>query len=102
VEVVSYRLRVRAPVPRYIPVAEKAGPKAAAPESKGTRTVWFDGVSATGTVLYERDGLAVGASVKGPAIVEQFDATTVIPSGWSATVDEYRNLILVREGRRNG
>jgi len=26
--------------------------------------------------------------------VEQFDATTVVPSGWSGTVDPYRNLIL--------
>jgi N-methylhydantoinase A len=30
----------------------------------------------------------------GPAIVEQFDATTAIPPGWGATVDGFRNLIL--------
>jgi N-methylhydantoinase A len=35
--------------------------------------------------------------VFGPAIVEQFDATTVIPPDWSARVDSYRNLILERE-----
>ena len=29
-----------------------------------------------------------------PAIVEQFDATTVIPPGWTARTDGYRNLIL--------
>jgi N-methylhydantoinase A/oxoprolinase/acetone carboxylase beta subunit len=34
--------------------------------------------------------------VTGPAIVEQFDATTVIPAGWSGRVDGYRNLILER------
>jgi len=33
-------------------------------------------------------------TIAGPAIVEQFDATTVIPSGWSGRVDGYRNLIL--------
>ena len=27
-------------------------------------------------------------------IVEQFDATTVIPPGWRARVDGFRNLIL--------
>jgi len=35
--------------------------------------------------------------IAGPAIVEQFDATTVIPTGWTARVDGYRNLILQRE-----
>ena len=44
--------------------------------------------------IYERDRLDVGVIITGPAIVEQFDATTVIPSGWSGHVDGYRNLIL--------
>ena len=35
--------------------------------------------------------------IAGPAIVEQFDATTVIPAGWTARVDGLRNLILERE-----
>jgi N-methylhydantoinase A len=34
--------------------------------------------------------------ITGPAIVEQFDATTVIPPGWSARVDGLRNLLLER------
>ena len=33
---------------------------------------------------------------RGRRIVEQFDATTVIPPGWTAHVDGYRNLILAR------
>jgi N-methylhydantoinase A len=49
-------------------------------------------------VLYERDRLDVGAAITGPAIVEQFDATTVIPPGWRARVDARRNLILERRG----
>jgi len=31
-------------------------------------------------VLYERDRLDIGATINGPAIVEQFDATAVIPA----------------------
>jgi N-methylhydantoinase A/oxoprolinase/acetone carboxylase beta subunit len=42
------------------------------------------------------DRLAVGASFAGPAIVEQFDATSVVPPGWRATVDRYGSLILER------
>ena len=46
------------------------------------------------TAIYERDRLDVGTTLEGPSIVEQFDATTVIPPGWCAVVDGYRNLIL--------
>jgi N-methylhydantoinase A len=44
--------------------------------------------------VYERDRLPVGANLNGPAIIEQFDATTVIPPGWTARTDRFRNLIL--------
>jgi N-methylhydantoinase A len=97
VEVVSYRLRVRVAVPKYEPLAEaKAVPRSAAAARKGERTVYFDGATDMTAALYERDALAVGMTVAGPAIVEQFDATTVIAPGWRAEVDRYRNLILTR------
>ena len=47
-------------------------------------------------MLYERDRLDIGATIAGPAIVEQFDATTVIPPGWSGRVDGFGNLVLAR------
>jgi N-methylhydantoinase A len=98
VEVVSYRLRVRVDVPKYQPRQEAvpvAG-AATAGAAKGTRKVHFGGKSAVEATLYERDKLAVGAVITGPAIVEQFDATTVIPTGWTGRVDGYRNVILER------
>jgi N-methylhydantoinase A len=98
VELVSYRLRVRVPVPKYQAHEEKL-PATAPPSSaavKGKRTIHFDGSTAIEATLYERDRLALGAVIAGPAIVEQFDATTVIPSGWTAKVDGLRNLILER------
>ena len=39
--------------------------------------------------LYERDRLPPGARLAGPAIVEQFDATTVVPPGWTRAVDGF-------------
>jgi N-methylhydantoinase A len=39
------------------------------------------------TPIYLRERLAPGASLRGPAIVAQYDTTTVLPPGWSATVD---------------
>lgn len=95
-EVVSYRLRVRVPVPKYQARAETAPAKTQpiANAAKGQRQVYFDGKTATATVLYERDKLDIGAQIIGPAVVEQFDATSVIPPGWGARVDGTRNLIL--------
>ena len=99
VELVSYRLRVRLAVPRYEPAAADDVAAADAPSEavKGTRVVYFDADAGTATTIYERDRLPVGARLAGPAIVEQFDSTTVVPAGWTAQVDGYRNLILSRE-----
>jgi N-methylhydantoinase A len=96
VEVVSYRLRVRVTVPKYEPRAETptSAPRSSDIAVKGQRRIHFDGKNSVKARLYERDRLDIGAVVAGPAIVEQFDATTVIPPGWSGRVDGYRNLIL--------
>jgi N-methylhydantoinase A len=98
VEIVSYRLRVRVASPKYVPVAAPSSRPRAAPKAahKGTRGVRFDAARATEAALYERDRLPPGARLMGPAIVEQFDATTVVPPGWSATVDAFSNLVLAR------
>jgi N-methylhydantoinase A/oxoprolinase/acetone carboxylase beta subunit len=96
VEIVSYRLRVRVTVPKYQPrkAPTPASPRAANNAMKGKRKVHFDAKAATETTIYERDRLDIGVTITGPAIVEQFDATTVIPPGWRGCVDAYRNLVL--------
>jgi N-methylhydantoinase A len=98
VEVVSYRVRVRVTVPKYEPRAEPLPPTPRPSDIavKGKRRIHFDGKNSVEARLYERDRLDIGAVVSGPAIIEQFDATTVIPPGWSGRVDGYRNLILQR------
>jgi N-methylhydantoinase A len=99
VEVVSYRLRLRVAVPKFEPHAQESRASSSADATrKGERIVFFDAATATTAALYERDRLDVGTTLAGPAIVEQFDATTVIPPGWRATVDRYANLILLKGG----
>jgi N-methylhydantoinase A len=98
VEVVSYRLRARVAVPKY-QLRELSLPKADpdfAKAEKGHRTVWFDGRDGVEVPVYERDGLTRGARLAGPALVEQMDATTVIPTGWTVDVDAFGNLILTK------
>ena len=96
VEVVSYRLRVRVDVPKFEPVAAAAPAEIPGTAATGRREVYFDGRTATETDVYDRSDLAIGSAFDGPAIVEQFDATTVVPPGWRAGVDEFRNLVLER------
>jgi N-methylhydantoinase A len=95
VEIVSYRVRLRVTVPKYQPREEPV--RRARPVEhaiKSMRTVYFEPGSAVQATVYERDHLDLGAVFAGPAIVEQFDATTIVPAGWEARVDGYRNLVL--------
>jgi N-methylhydantoinase A len=99
VELVSYRLRVRVMVPKFAPVQEPAPatPRPIEAAIKGRRRLHLPGKDSVNAILYERDRLDIGAAVSGPAIIEQFDATTVLPPGWTGRVDGYRNLILRSE-----
>ena len=67
------------------------------PQPIGRRAVWFDGVSHD-AAIYQRETLAAGAAFSGPAIVEQFDSTTVVPPGMSARVDAYMNILIGTKG----
>jgi len=44
------------------------------------------------TAVYDRDQLAPGGELEGPAIVEERESTTVLPPGVRAVVDEYGSL----------
>jgi N-methylhydantoinase A len=96
VEIISYRMRVRVSVPKFSPRTLPARPASSPLPAavKGMRRVFFDAVKAIDTTIYDRDRLDVGVAFTGPAIVEQFDATTVVPPGWRASVDRYNNLVL--------
>lgn len=63
------------------------------PKTDNTREVWFDG-KAFMAMVFERENLAAGAMFVGPAIIEQFDSTTVIPPATTAEVDTYMNIII--------
>jgi N-methylhydantoinase A len=61
----------------------------------GQRAVWLpEARDFVTTPIYSREALAAGNRFAGPAIVEQMDATTVVPPGMTARVDAYLNLIL--------
>jgi N-methylhydantoinase A len=88
VEAVSLRVRAVLPPPRVDlrPHVEDGDARA------GTTTVWFDRPRRSTVLLRER--LRPGDSFDGPAIVPQMDATTVVPPGWRARVDDAANLVI--------
>jgi N-methylhydantoinase A len=59
------------------------------------RTAIFGGVPRKTRVLW-REGLAPGAAVAGPAVIEALDSTTVVPPGWTARVAEHGLLRITR------
>jgi N-methylhydantoinase A/oxoprolinase/acetone carboxylase beta subunit len=44
--------------------------------------------------VYRRETLRVGQMIQGPAVIEQFDSTTVITPKSRASVDPFGNLIV--------
>ena len=48
----------------------------------------------------DRDSLAAGDRIEGPAVIVDATATTVVEPGWAAEVDEAGNLILARVSPR--
>ena len=63
-----------------------------------TRPVWIPEAGGfSDCPIYDRTRLGPGHSVRGPAIVEQMDSTTLVLPGQRATVDSYLNLIIEEE-----
>jgi N-methylhydantoinase A len=97
VEVVSYRVRGIGLVPPVsLPKFEPKGGNVA-DALREARPVRFDGKTISCPV-YQREKLDVGLTLRGPAVLDQFDCTTVICAGQIARVDEWKNLIVTEEG----
>ena len=52
------------------------------------------------TPIYDRGALRPGNRFAGPAIVTEFDSTTVVLPGYVAEVDRYSNILITPEGAR--
>jgi len=50
------------------------------------------------TKIYDRSQLKPGASFTGPAIVTEFDSTTVVLPGYQAEVDRWFNILITPMG----
>jgi N-methylhydantoinase A len=94
-EIVTFRLQAEIEVPRHEIAAAPAGDGDAARALAGEREL-FD-IASGGFVtarLYGRDRLRPGDALAGPAIIDQFDATTVVLAGQTLRVDPTGTLVI--------
>ncbi len=91
-EVVTVRVAARAELERR--ATEQKPTADGGAEPVGERLVYDLERGRVPTPVYDRDTLAVGARLAGPAVVHQLDTTTLIPSFATAEVDDLGNLIL--------
>jgi N-methylhydantoinase A len=104
VEVVAARLVAVGDVPKPALRRHTVIPgEACAPQGIGgqrasrRRSVYFANIGRHDTPVYDREKIPQGATVEGPAIIEQYDSATLVAPGWTATIDQLGNLNLVRE-----
>ncbi|HTK95268.1 MAG TPA: hydantoinase/oxoprolinase family protein [Terriglobales bacterium] len=90
VELVTLRLRATLPSPVKAPRALVARPRSA--RAARARVV-FDGRAQQATIV-ARESLAAGRALRGPAIVTEYSATTVVPPGFTVRADRAGNLVI--------
>jgi N-methylhydantoinase A len=93
-EVVSFRLTAIGRVAKPpLPVVGSDGSLDSARTE--TREVYFDGRWLP-VPVYDRDRLPAGASLAGPALVDEMGAVTVVPPGWQAARGRLGEITLTR------
>lgn len=88
----------QAPVPHYQMGERPLGPADCRQARKGARRLWLDDDGQGREVaVYDREQLAPGAALAGPALVESRHTTILVPTGWGLMVDRFDNALLQRE-----
>jgi N-methylhydantoinase A/oxoprolinase/acetone carboxylase beta subunit len=82
--------------PLKVPEAEHGDPSPDA-ALRYERDAWFrvgGELRRVPTRFYDRAALKAGNRLEGPAIVNQYDSTTVIPPGLTAQIDRFGNIVI--------
>ncbi|MSO54924.1 MAG: methylhydantoinase [Rhodospirillales bacterium] len=100
IQAVNWRVLCSGPVPSTR-LARQAGKTVAQAARKGSRRAYFpESKGYVEATIYDRYSLKPGARVKGPAIIEESEATTIIPPGDFLTVDKHLNLRIAIGGTK--
>ncbi|WP_336345852.1 hydantoinase/oxoprolinase family protein [Halalkalicoccus ordinarius] len=67
---------------------------------KGEREAYFPGTGHRETSVYDRERLAPGERIEGPAVLEQSESTAVVPPEWGGRIGGDGTLVCRKEERR--
>ncbi len=97
VEIVNVRLRAigRVPKPAIATAERPADREPVSAALLEVRDVFFS-VGRQSTPVFDRARLQLGDRIIGPAVIEQYDSATLVPTGWSAQTDGGGNLRIDR------
>jgi N-methylhydantoinase A/oxoprolinase/acetone carboxylase beta subunit len=102
IEVPNIRVRGVGLMPPLEPTTADGGEEA--PHEDALRhegSAWFrvqGSLQEVMTRYYDRPSLKAGNRLQGPSIVHQYDSTTVIPPGLTASIDGYGNIVIATGG----
>jgi len=93
-DLIAETVRVRGRTPKGRIVREEAAPASPEHVRKGERRAFFASCGVVETPLYDGDALRAGSVVLGPAVLEMIGTTVLVPPGFRARYDPYRNIYL--------
>lgn len=93
VEIVNIRLTASAAI-THLAWTKVSKHKVRPPNPSERRQVWFEASKSIPTPVYNRSELHPGQKISGPAVVEQFDSTTLLYPSDRLEVDKARNIIV--------
>jgi N-methylhydantoinase A len=99
-EIVTFRLQAEIEVPRLELPKLAHGDGRAERALKGERPLFdIDAKRFASAKVYDRQALMAGDRIAGPAIIDQFDATTLVLGGQTATVDDTATIMIEASDR---
>ena len=93
VELVYLRAVASGIVDKPVPTAESTETSDA--DGIDKRDIYFGGTFHS-CDIFERSNLGIHTKINGPAVIQEYGSTTVLPPGWQASPDEFGNLHLKR------
>jgi N-methylhydantoinase A len=95
VEIVGYRVRAIGQLPKpAVPTVGRSADGTADPVAHRTVDHWTSTTQNRRWPVYDRASMGAGATLDGPAIIEEMTATTVVTPGRSLRVDDWGNLVI--------
>ena len=92
-ELVDFRVRVSRTVEKLTPVPHRAR-ATTTPDPSGERAVGFAAPELVPCPVFSWERLAPGSRLVGPAVIEGYDTTVVIPPWHSVETDRWWNLLI--------